>query len=239
MIGYSAPLSITAAIAALFICLFIKTSFAANPSSQWICDATADHYLIIKNYTAAVRLHRQFLQRRPANALAHYHLGFAYGMMSAEREELDEYKRAVALGLSRWDLFLNIGVAFLVNGNLQAATDALEHAVRLDSNQPESHYNLGLVYEQRDMLAEAEKEMIFVLRLEPKHLEAQNMLGVIYARRGKKTEATALWSALVREAPDYSQARMNLSIVEGRAVENDKDAFAHAAAISSSRYQAQ
>lgn len=82
----------------------------------------------------------------------------------------------------RWDfragdLFLNMGVVLLPNGNLQAAMDALQHAVGLDSSQPESHYNLGLVYERRDMLAEAEKEMIFVLRLGPRHLEAQNMLG--------------------------------------------------------------
>jgi hypothetical protein len=49
----------------------------------------------------------------PANALAHYHLGFAYGMTGDETREINEYERATALGLSRWDLFLNLGIAFL------------------------------------------------------------------------------------------------------------------------------
>jgi Flp pilus assembly protein TadD len=101
---------------------------AANPREQPICDARADHYLVTEDYAEAVRLHREYLQKHPANALAHYHLGFAYGMTGDEAREINEYERATALGLSRWDLFLNLGIAFLVNDNLSAATDALRHA---------------------------------------------------------------------------------------------------------------
>ena len=222
------------AIALLFICLCGPAALAANPSKESICDATADHYLVTEDYTAAIRLHRELLQKHPANALAHYHLGFAYGMTGDETQELNEYQRATALGLSRWDLFLNIGIAFLTNGNLAAATDALRHAVRLDSKQPESHYKLGLVYERRNMLTEAEQEMLSTLRLAPKLQDARNMLGVIYARQGKKAEASAQWSLLLREAPDYSQARTNLEIVKSKAVEGDRETFAHAATIPSS-----
>ena len=45
------------------------------------------------------------------NALAHYHLGFAYGMVGRHQEEIDEYRRAVALRLTDWTLFLNLGFA--------------------------------------------------------------------------------------------------------------------------------
>lgn len=230
----NSSLLLSTAITLLFICLCGPAGLAANPSKDSICDAAADHYLVTEDYTAAIRLHREFLQKHPANALAHYHLGFAYGMTGDETQELTEYQSAAALGLSRWDLFLNMGTAFLANGNLTAATDALRHAVRLDSNQPESHYNLGLVYERRDMLTEAEQEMLSTLRLAPKQQDARNMLGVIYARQGKKAEASAQWHALLREAPDYSQARTNLAILESKAVEGHGEAFAHAAAIPSS-----
>ena len=155
-------------------------------------------------------------------------------MTGDKTQELTEYQRAAALGLSRWDLFLNMGIAFLANGNPPAAMDALRHAVRLDPNQPESHYNLGLVYERRDMLTEAEQEMLSTLRLAPKQPDARNMLGVIYARQGKKAEASAQWSALLREAPDYIQARTNLAIVESKTVEDHGEAFTHAATIPSS-----
>jgi Flp pilus assembly protein TadD len=229
----SSSLSSNIAIALLFICFCAPAGLAANPSKGPICNVTADHYLALEDYAAAIRLHREFLHKHPANALAHYHLGFAYGMTGDGGQELYEYQHAIALGLSRWDLFLNTGVAFLASGNLQAATDALLHAVQLDPSQAESHYNLGLVYERRGMLPEAEQEMLSTLRLEPNELDARNMLGVIYARQGKKAEASAQWGALLREAPGYSQARTNLASLEGKAVEGHGEAFVHAAAIPS------
>jgi Flp pilus assembly protein TadD len=218
-------------IALMLIWLCGPAALAADSGQQPSCDATADHYLATEGYPDAIRLHREFLQKHSENALAHYHLGFAYGMTGDEAREISEYERAAALGLSRWDLFLNLGIALLVDGNLPAATDALRHAVRLDSEQPEPHYGLGLVYERRNMLTEAEQEMLTTLRLDPERLDARNMLGVIYARQGKKAEASAQWSALLREAPGYGAARTNLAIIEGKAVDAHGAAFAREATI--------
>lgn len=61
----------------------------------------------------------------PDNALAHYHLGFALGMVGDRMAELKEYRRAAALGLVSWDLFLNLGLAQLETGDLDAATDSI------------------------------------------------------------------------------------------------------------------
>jgi len=140
----SSSLSSSIAIALLVICFCGPAGLAANPSKGPICDVTADHYLALEDYTVAIHLHREFLQKHAANALAHYHLGFAYGMTGDEMQELDEYQHAIALGLSRWDLFLNTGVALLASGNLPAAMGALQRAVQLDPSQPEYHYNVGL-----------------------------------------------------------------------------------------------
>jgi len=188
---------------------------AANPGEGPICNAAADDFLAAEDYAQAIRAHRESLREHPADALAHYHLGFAEGMAGDKTQELEEYQRAAALGLSRWDLFLNIGLALLENGKLQGATDALRHAVRLDPAQPESHFNLGLIYERRNMLAEAEQEMLVALRLEPDHLDARNMLGVIYARQGRIAQAAFQWRGLLRAAPDYGPARTNLTMLSG------------------------
>jgi hypothetical protein len=58
------------------------------------------------------------------NPLAHYHLGFAQGMMGNTTAELVEYQRAAALGLRNCDLFLNMVLARVENGDPDAATDS-------------------------------------------------------------------------------------------------------------------
>jgi Flp pilus assembly protein TadD len=195
MVPRNSPRLSVARIALLLGCVCISAGAAANPREEAICDRTADHSLVGENYSEAIRLHREFLHRHPADALAHYHLGFAEGMAGDKAEELKEYQRAAALGLSRWDLFLNTGLALLENSKLELAMDALRRAVRLDPTQPESHYNLSLIYEQRDMLADAEQEMLVAVRLEPEQLDARNMLGVIYAEQGRIAQASVQWRA--------------------------------------------
>ena len=207
-----------APIALLLACLWSPAGAAPapNPGKEQVCNVTADYFLGAENYPEAIRLHREELRKHPENSLAHYHLGFAEGMVGDRTQELNEYRRAAALGLSSWDLFLNTGLALFENGSLEAATDALRLDVRLGPNRPESHFNLGLIYERRDMLAEAEQEMLASLRLEPEQLDARNMLGVIYARQGDKARAAAQWRDVLRNAPDYGPALANLTILDGK-----------------------
>jgi Tfp pilus assembly protein PilF len=86
------------------------------------------------------------------DALAHYHLGFAYGMVGRDAEEISEYLWAAKLGLHRWDLFLNLGLAYLEQHQLSNATAALETAVFLGPEHPETHFNLATVYERERRL---------------------------------------------------------------------------------------
>src|SRR5712664_324280 len=121
---------------------------SANVSSgNEICDATADYFLGIEDYPETAKLHRILIAAHPDDALAHYHLGFTYGMLGRHTEELAEYRRAVSLGLKQWDLFLNLGLAYLQDGNADAATDA----VALGPGHAGAHFNLGLAYERRGM----------------------------------------------------------------------------------------
>ena len=134
-------------------------------------------------------------------------------MMGNRTAELREYQRAAALGLRNWDLFLNLGLAQLGNGDLDAATDSLRQAVFLGENHSESHFNLALVYERRGLHADAEREMLASLQLNPGQPDAKNALGVIYAQEGKTVSASLVWRELVREVPDYQPARTNLALL--------------------------
>jgi tetratricopeptide (TPR) repeat protein len=185
----------------------------AGGTERQICDVGADYALGLEHYPDAIRLHADVVRKHPDDALAHYHLGFAEGIIGNKTAELSEYQRAAALGLRNWDLFLNLGLAQLENGDLDAATDSLQRAVLLGEDHSESHFNLALVYERRGMLADAERETLDSLRLNPGQPDARNSLGVIYAEEGKTVRASMVWRELVREAPDYQPARTNLALL--------------------------
>jgi Flp pilus assembly protein TadD len=66
----------------------------------------------------------QALRSSKNNALAHYHLGFAYGMVGRSSEEINEYRTAATLGLNKWDLSLNLGLAYADRQELSNAVAA-------------------------------------------------------------------------------------------------------------------
>jgi Flp pilus assembly protein TadD len=200
-------------VAILLLSLGIARVGSAGRGEQQVCDVGADYALGVEDYPEAIRLHAEGVRKHPDNALAHYHLGFAVGMMGNRTAELMEYQRATALGLRNWDLFLNMGLAQLENGDLDTATESLQQAVLLGGNHAESHFNLALVYERRGLLADAEREMLASLRLNRGQPDARNSLGVIYAEEGKTVRASLIWRELVREVPDYEPARRNLALL--------------------------
>ena len=185
----------------------------AGKADQQVCDVGADYALGIEDYPDAIRLHAAIVRKYPDNALAHYHLGFAEGMLGNRAAELKEYQRAAGLRLTNWDLFLNLGLAQLDDGELDAATESLQRAVVLGPEHSQSHYNLALAYERRGQLADAEREVLASLRLDPGQADARNSLAVIYAEEGQTLRAAILWSELAREVPDYEPARRNLVLL--------------------------
>jgi Flp pilus assembly protein TadD len=202
-----------AAILLVSLSLGVARNATAGGGERQVCDVRADYALGVEDYSEAIRLHTEIVREHPDDALAHYHLGFAQGMMGNRTAVVSEYLRAAALGIRNWDLFLNLGLVQLENGDLDAATDSLRQAVFLGENHSESHFNLALVYERRGLDADAEREMLASLRLDPAQPDARNALGAIYAREGKTVSAALVWRELVREAPDYEPARTNLALL--------------------------
>jgi Flp pilus assembly protein TadD len=183
-------------------------------SDPQVCDPLADYYLGMEDYPAAIRRHLVVIREHPGNALAHYHLGFAYGVTGQHRRELREYRRAVELGLDDWQVFLNLGLVYLEDGRLEDATEVLRLATLLGPYQSETHFNLGLAYERRGMLDDAEQEMLLSLRLNPGEVDARNTLGLIYAEEGRYALAREEWSDLLGADPAYTPARENLAILQ-------------------------
>jgi len=186
-----------------------------------VCDPLADYYLGMEDYPEAIRRHEQVIREHPDNALAHYHLGFAEGLIGQHDRELSEYQAAVRLGLSDWDLFLNLGLLYLETNQPATAINVLQLATLLAPEHPETHYNLAIAYDRVGKFKQAEQEILLSLRLNPSQLDARNQLGVIYAEEGYYARARDEWQELAASAPDYSPARTNLALLrqaeQGRA----------------------
>jgi tetratricopeptide (TPR) repeat protein len=179
-----------------------------------VCDPVADFYLGAEKYPQAIQQHLIVLKRDPENALAYYHLGFAYGMVGDHQRELDDYQKAVGLGLTNWDLFLNMGLVYMESGRLDSASQVLQLAALLAPYRWETHFNLALLKERLGMYQKAEQELLLSLRIDPNQEDARNTLGVVYAEQGNYERAHEEWTDLVKSHPDYAPARANLSILE-------------------------
>lgn len=190
---------------------------------EQVCDPLADYFLGMEDYSEAIRRHRVVILENPANALAHYHLGFAYGVMGQHRQELGEYQKAVNLGLDDWQLFLNLGLLYLENGQVRDATEVLRLAALLGPERAETHINLALAYERRGALQQAEQEALLSLQIDPDQPDARNTLGAIYAEEGKYHRASEEWTELVVANPDYIPARTNLAILQRAERSGSKD----------------
>jgi len=187
---------------------------ASSSQDEEVCDPLADYFLGMEDYPEAIRRHQLVIKDHPDNALAHYHLGFSYGLMGEHQRELSEYHSAIELGLDDWQLFLNLGLLYLEAGNAHEAMQVLKLATLLGPERAETHFNLGIAYQRLGMLPEAEQEVLLSLQIDPEQVDGRNTLGTIYAEEGKYSRAQDTWNELVAAVPDYAPAHQNLVILQ-------------------------
>jgi Flp pilus assembly protein TadD len=203
--------TITATALVLFLMSVISSR--ATAADKEVCDIPADLALGLEDYSRAVRLHRQLLSLHPNDALAHYHLGFAYGMMGRDVEEVDEYLAAVKLGLRRWDLYLNLGQVYVERHELAGAAAFLETATRLGPERAETHLNLAIVYEGQHRFGDALRQITISRHLAPEDLDVTNANAIICVENGDVACAQDLWTHLAQTTPNYAPALTNLAIL--------------------------
>lgn len=218
--AWTRPSAIAIIATALLVFLLGTAESNALAFEEQICDISADSALGLEDYPAAIALHRKLLRAHPYNGLAHYHLGFAYGMTGRSSEEMHEYLKAVGLGLRDWDLFLNMGLAYLDQHDYFNAVKTLETSVLLGPQHPEAHFNLAIAYEKADRLHDAMREIVTSLRMAPADLDMRNTKAIICTELGDLKCAQAEWTLLTQLAPNYAPARTNLAILRGSARES-------------------
>lgn len=196
-------------------CLSSRTT-KISPAQE-ICNEEADRLLAAEEFQKTVELHREIIRRAPDLALAHYHLGIAYGQIAQYEQEVQEYQRAIALGLQQADLYYNLGIALGEEfHDYPGAIAAFAQAVRLAPNDAEFHYNLGFAYLLNNEQGPAERELQEALRLDPTNLSARLSLGSLYADQKEFEKAKDQWNDVLRLDPSNAEALANLKWLEGQ-----------------------
>ena len=187
-----------------------------SPSTiQTICDKEADFHLENGNWDKAIELHEEIIREKPNFALAHYHLGYAYGFKEEHDREIEEYEKAIYLGLKDSFLFLNLGLAYAEYlRDYDKALAALKQAERMDPKNAEIHYALGATYWVKEEEDRAVGEFLKTINLNPRHIEAHDFLGEIYFQRRQYDFAKAEWEMVLELDPHNEMATKRLREIE-------------------------
>jgi tetratricopeptide (TPR) repeat protein len=172
-------------------CRSIPRPLPIMTTERWVCPEFADLPLRLGLYEEAIKEHRRVLLEEPDNALAHYHLGYAYGRAGAHSLEVEEYGLAVDLGLAREDLFYNLGMACAEVGALDQAEQAFSQAVSMAPANGDNRRALGMVYYEQRHFHEAIASCEQATLLEPENPHAWHCLALALAGAGKMEDSQA------------------------------------------------
>jgi tetratricopeptide (TPR) repeat protein len=216
--GHIYALGILGCLIALCLCAgcakrdMVKESV---PVTRWTCDREADEAMKRHDYQEAIRLHQKILETEPDNALALYHLGYAYGQTGNHEQEVFFYERAAVFGFTEGNIFFNLGMAYGELNRIEEAIESFQKALTLDPDSADNHFGLALAYQRSVADRQAEEEFLKAIELDPAHVEARLYLSMLYADRGEMEKAAQQLRDILKIDPSNSGAREFLKRIEG------------------------
>ena len=190
--------------------LFVKSP---NLEKTWICNEKADDAMQRQDYGAGILLHQRFLKNEPENALALYHLGYAYGQAGDHLKEVLYYENAIALGFGKDRIFSNLGMAYGELNEWEKSIRAFKKAVDIDPDSADNHFGLAMAYQGSSADSLAEEEFLKALEIDPGHLDALLYLSMLYTDMGELQRARELLRKILEIDPSNRTAREFLESV--------------------------
>jgi type IV pilus assembly protein PilF len=120
---------------------------------------------------------------------------------------------------------VQLGIAYMEQGNLGAAKEKLERAAKENGNDPIVHSALALLYERLSNPAEADRQFRIALRLAPQNPEIENNYAVYLCRTNRVDEGVRRLLAVAKN-PLYRtpEAAYTNAAVCLRSVHRDEEA---------------
>jgi len=181
---------------------------------QWACDKEADEAMKQHDYGAAILLHQSFLRKEPANGLALYHLGYAYGRTGDHHKEVFYYEKAIDLGFKEDHIFFNLGMAYGELNQIENSIGAFNKALDINPHSADNHFGLALAYQRSVADTLAEKEFLRAISIDPEHVDARLYLSMLYADTGELKKAGEQLRGILKIDPNHRGAHEFLKRIE-------------------------
>jgi protein O-GlcNAc transferase len=152
---------------------------------------TAAQDAVSKNdYASAAQDYRDYLAKKPDDAVVHYNLGYAYTALQKPAEAKSEYQKAIALDPKMAAAYQNLGMT-LIPTDPAAAIEPLQHAAELMPEDARTKWLLGVALEATKKGTQAIEQYQAAAKLDAKNAEIRNSLGFALLRTGRAGEAEA------------------------------------------------
>jgi Flp pilus assembly protein TadD len=185
-------------------CQSLKERRKYLADDRWVCPEYADLPLRQARYEEAINQHLRVLSQEPGNALAHYHLGYAYGQIGLHPDETAEYLRAIDLGMERGDLFYNLGMAYMELDEYVRAEQSFQRAVEIEPECGENYRGLGMASLRQQHYHEAIVSCRRATKLEPNDPDSWHCLALAAAKADQVGESWTAVKQLRQLDPNYT-----------------------------------
>src|SRR5580700_3670160 len=138
--------------------------------------AAAQDAVSKNDYASAAQDYRDYLAKKPDDAVVHYDLGYAYTALQKPAEAKNEYEKAIALDPKMAAAYQNLGV-MLIPMDPAAAIDPLRHAAELMPEDARTKWLLGIALEATKKDMQAIEQYQTAEKLDAKSVEIRNSLG--------------------------------------------------------------
>ena len=177
----------------LSTCLVISGVNGLHPS--WADDAQdlynqALMHVQGKNFSQAATTLKQAIQIFPRFAQGHHLLGIVlFNGLEQPQEAIQHLEKAVALHPNFARAYLDLGLVYQHQKNLDKAKQALSKAVEIYPRYPEARLSLALVYDQLHETEQAISAYTATLELQPNQPMALYNLATLFETQGKTSQA--------------------------------------------------
>jgi tetratricopeptide (TPR) repeat protein len=164
----------------------------ADPAAQALNDLlnAAQTAIDKQDFEGAAQDYRDYLAKKPDDALVHYDLGYAYSALNRPGEAKDEYQRAIALDPDMGEAYLNLGVT-LIPSSPSAAVEPLRHAVELLPDDARAKWFLGIALENSGNLPDAIEQFRGARKRDDSNVDYSRSLAIALLHSGRAAEAEA------------------------------------------------
>ena len=169
-----------------------------------------------------------------AQANKHNERGINFAISGKHQSAIEEFNKAIKMGLDNADTFYNRGVANERSGNSQKAIVDYTKAIRMKSDYAEAYYSRGLSRKHLGQNQEAIADFTEAIRIKPDYADAYSNRGIIRNILGQNKEAAADFTKAIDINPNDVYAYMNRGTAYFAMQEYDKaiDDFTNAIKIS-------